>query len=69
MSTYIQKAIDDILSSLYNNNNTISAEQQVHLISIVIGLDYEHVPELFMMQNALHVWLTGITFCKEKLDK
>lgn len=69
MSGFIQKAIDEILSLLYNNNNSITAEQQAHLISIVIGLDYEHVPELFMIQNALQVWTNGITFCKERLHK
>lgn len=69
MSGLIQKAIDAILSLLYNNNNTITAEQQAHLISIVIGLDYEHVPELFMIQNAQQVWMNGITFCKERFEK
>lgn len=69
MSGFIQKAIDEILSLLYNNNNSITAEQQAHLISVVIGLDYDHVPELFMIENALQVWTNGITLCRERLEK
>ena len=64
---YIHQAISEILTLLYNSSNTLSPEQQSYLINIVIGLDYDHVPELFMVQNALQGWKQGISFCTEKL--
>lgn len=67
MMGYIHQAISEILTLLYNSSNTLSPEQQSYLINIVIGLDYDHVPELFMVQNALQAWKQGISFCTEKL--
>lgn len=69
MMNYIEQAISEILTLLYNSSNSLSAEQQSYLIGIVIGLDYDHVPELFMVQNTLKGWKQGISFCKEKLMK
>lgn len=66
---YIQKAIDELLSLLYNSTSVLTSEQQAHYINVVIGLDYPHVPELFMLQNSLQTWKNSITFYKEKLLK
>lgn len=69
MMEYIHKAIDELLSLLYNSSSVLTAEQQAHYISVVIGLDYPHVPELFMLQNSLQTWKSAIVFCKEKMTK
>lgn len=69
MMEYIQKAIDELLALLYNSSSALTAEQQAHYIAVVIGLDYPHVPELFMLQNALQTWRNSITYSHEKLLK
>ncbi|KNB43177.1 hypothetical protein JH06_3715 [Blastocystis sp. subtype 4] len=67
MMSYIQKAIDELLSLLYNSSSVLTSEQQTHFINVVIGLDYPHVPELFMIQNSLQTWKNSIIFYKEQL--
>jgi len=69
MMSYIQKAIDELLSLLYNSSSVLTSEQQTHFIHVVIGLDYPHVPELFMIQNNLQTWKNSIIFYKEQLLK
>lgn len=67
MMEYIQKAIDELLSILYSSSSDLSSEQQAHYISIVIGLDYDHVPELFLVQNLLQTWRSVLTGCRDRL--
>ena len=69
MMSYIQKAIDELLSLLFNSSSVLTTEQQSHYIGIVIGLDYPHVPELFMVQNSLQTWKNTIVYFKERLLK
>ena len=69
MMSYIQKAIDELLSLLYNSSSVLTSEQQTHFINVVIGLDYPHVPDLFMIQNSLQTWKNSIIFYKEQLLK
>ncbi|CBK21981.2 uncharacterized protein [Blastocystis hominis] len=66
---YVQKAIDEILSILYNSGDSLSPEKQSSYINIVIGLGYSHVPELFMLQNSLQGYKNAISGCRERLRK